>query len=191
MSAPGARRPWPRLAAVALLSGVVAFAGTLVVLPFVDDVATTRAQLERETRALWQLKASLAQLEAREAALSSEESAGLGWAGRQLGQVTAVVQARLSEVARTRGIRLRSVTSIPSEPIAETETVGLRLEAEAPLDQIAGYLRDVETLTPVILVRRLNLRRLSRPTDAAAQPVVYLRLELAAPIVLAAEGVPG
>lgn len=172
-----------RVAAVALLITLLVGLWIGAVAPALAALTHQRDALAQAERQRASLMLSIDRLSAEQAGLSTLEPQTVLWTGERVGAVSASVQGLLGEVARRHGVSLRTIASIDAAPIASFRALGFRLEAEGPLDRVTALLRDVESQEPPLLVTRLNLRRGgARPTSD--QPMLFMRLELAAPVQL-------
>lgn len=152
--------------------------------PAISVVRDTAKAVERERDLLQRLETSLARLEIEAERLTQQDTKTPGWKAARIGEAVAIIQADISKRARAQGVVLRSVTAIDAEPIAGSQSIGLRLELEAPLDQAAAFVQQTEQVSPALLITRADLRRLNRQQDEVLQPVVFVRLEISAPVVL-------
>jgi Type II secretion system (T2SS), protein M subtype b len=143
---------------------------------------TLRADIQR-------LDSSLAALTAEGAALSGNPALDMVWKAEQAGQASAVIQGRLSELAKSSGLSLRSITPLPARDLPLTQGVGFRLEFEAPLDRLTDLLIAIEQSRPLLAIERATLRRLVRPASAGAttpaeqpQPELFVQIDIIAPV---------
>lgn len=151
----------------------------------IEQSETLRGDIHR-------LDASLAALTAERAALSGNPALDLVWQAEQAGQASAVIQGRLSELAKASGLSLRSITPLPARDLPLTQGVGFRLEFEAPLDRLIELLIAIEQSKPLLAIERATLRRLVRPAiaDAATtvkpdQPELFVQIDIIAPVEIA------
>lgn len=168
--------------AVGILVLVILGFGFVIGQPIWAVRQSVSAQVERESKRHQDLSARLAALIAEEERLSSIAVETIGWQGDRVGEVSARIQSEINLTARRLGLQLRSVTAIETEPLAGQETAGLRIEVEAPSDRAMSLIKALETTEPPILVSRMNVRRLNRNAPNLTQPIIYLRLELQAPV---------
>lgn len=110
------------------------------------------------------------------------------WMAENGGEATARVQAALSDLARQNGISLRAITPLRTEAIPLKSAVFFRIEAEAPLDHLVGFLRAAEYNTPVLVFEKGSIRRLSKPGLLTEQPVVFFQFDIMAAFELTREG---
>ncbi len=130
------------------------------------------------------LKGSLARLAAEEASLGTDTDNASLWPAGQLGEATARVQSAISASATQNAVDLHSITPTQGTALAIARTVSFRLEAEASLDAFSAFLLDLEFHTPALLVESADLRLLSRPTGQGAQPLIFVQMEIIAPVRL-------
>ena len=119
------------------------------------------------------------------AALSAAATFDGVWAAQNAGEATARVQATLSDLARQNNITLRAITPIPNAAIPLKQALAFRIEAEASLDQLEGFLRAAEYHSPVLVFENGLLRRLSKPGPANIQPQVFVQFDVMAAYELA------
>ncbi len=183
-----ARLSWLRPAlSLVMLALILAMAWMGLVRPVADwrmarfsAHTASVSETERLSVSVDRLKRDLAQL-------SQKEDLDLIWSAQEIGEVTAQVQASISAMARETGISLRSVTPGNAPDFPFVKTVGFRLEGEARLDQLLSFLRALEGANPALVVERAHLRRLNRVGEATELPVLFLQLELMAPVRVARE----
>ncbi|MEE9455321.1 MAG: type II secretion system protein GspM [Paracoccaceae bacterium] len=104
------------------------------------------------------------------------------WQARQLGEMTARIQARLGEIARENGVTLRAVTPAAARDMPHVDTTALRIEGEADLGQFRNLILSIEHHSPTLFVERATIRRLNRVERQSEQPLVFFQLDIAAPI---------
>lgn len=172
-----------RALAGALLVGFFLLLWLVVAMPLlawregnIAGLAEARADLQR-------LEGSIGRLAAERAQLSGDTTAETVWTAARTGEVTALIQARVSELARQNGLALRSVTPTAGRKLPLTEAVGFRLEAEATLDQLLQFLIALEYHAPVLVIDSATLRRLARPGPASEQPSLFIQIDLVAPVL--------
>ena len=145
-----------------------------------DAFTTLSASQSENTR----LNASLSRLKAEQAQLSGDTSLAIIWTAKQMGEATALVQSKISKLAAKHGVTLRSVTPVSGKNLPFASAIGFRIEGEATLDKLAAFLVDLESNSPALLIERAALRRLTRPGRTAAQPSIFVQLNLIAPAIL-------
>ncbi|MCU0826008.1 MAG: type II secretion system protein GspM [Tabrizicola sp.] len=138
-----------------------------------------------------QLDLTVEALTAEVRALSGTQSLDLMWSAEQSGQASALVQGRLSDLARAQGLSLRSIAPLPNRDLPVAEGVGFRIELEAALDRLVPFLIAVEHSKPLLVIERATLRRLARPGETNAsggsgplQPELFVQLDIIAPVQL-------
>ncbi|WP_415400583.1 GspMb/PilO family protein [Tateyamaria sp. SN3-11] len=125
----------------------------------------------------------------REAAAMSASTHFDGvWQAANPGEATARVQARLSDLARQNGIAFRAITPLRTESIPLKQAVAFRIEAEARLDRLVAFLRAAEYASPVLVIEKGSLRRLSKPGVPTEQPIVFFQFDIMAAYDLAEGG---
>lgn len=176
-----------RATALVLLMAVLLLVILLVVLPANTRVEQTVTQLEGSHLRVQKLDLSIARLTLDLQNIQSGDFSGLVWQGQKTGEVTARIQARLGEITSENGIQLRSITSVPTQKMQTLTTIGLRVEGEADLEQLARFLQTIEAHVPVLLVKRASIRRLNQTREFSAQPMLSFQIDVSAPILLEGE----
>jgi type II secretory pathway component PulM len=139
------------------------------------QLADTRAETAR-------LNLSLGDLRQERSALTLGGTEGLVWSAPKLGEATALVQGRVSELAKEFGLSLQSISPLPGRD--DSTAVGFRLELEAPLDRLVQFLLALEYHSPVFAIDQATLRRLNRPGPVTEQPTLFVQLDIIAPVVV-------
>lgn len=186
----GAKQWISRVSALGVTFLFLTFCWVVLIGPAIDAVAETSNSLIEEQRLKARLTVSLAALKRQDEAFPEPASDILFWQGARQGEIGAAIQSQIGSIARNAQIRLRSSAAIDAAPLAAVTARGFRIEAEAPLDKAVMFLRALERSEPPLVVTRTSLRRLNRRSTSQEQPVVYLRLEVAAPIQMAAKDAP-
>lgn len=173
-----------RLFALLILTGLGVLIWLAVLQPAYNWKTNAIAELSASQLENTKLIASLSRLKAERAQLSGDTSLAIIWKAKRMGEATALVQSEISNLAAEHGITLRSVTPVPSRDIPFTSAIGFRIEGEATLDRLTSFLIALEASTPALIIERAVLRRLTRPGRTAAQPDVFVQLNLIAPVAL-------
>jgi len=185
------RRLLSALAGPAVLVAIAALVWTALLRP--AQVWQTQS-LQARTDAMQgieRLTRNIAALQAERAGLSDDGALGTVWTAQQMGEATARIQSSLSALAAARGVSLRSVSPTSQRDLSLANAAGFRLELEAGLDQLTGFLTDIEYHTPVLLVERASLRRLNKAgSGQRTQPLVFAQIDLLAPVTLQQGGQP-
>ena len=169
---------WLFLLAVAALVWVVAIGPLLLWRSDVQaDLGASRTKAER-------LIESITRLEQEKRLLSTETNIEGVWTAGTASKATALVQAGLSTLAREQGIAFRSIAPLENPDMPLMSAVAFRVEAEVTLDRLVSLLRKIEFSSPILLVERGTVRRLSRNTTGSPQPTVFVQLEITAPVLL-------
>ena len=183
-----ARRPVIRLLIWLSLVGGVALIWIATVAPVLSWRMDTNTQLAISQGKADRLLNSIANLEHEYVALSAEADFGDIWKTNSVSEATAKVQASLGTIARQNGVTFRSITPLQSPEMALVDAVAFRLEAELTLDRLVELLRALEYSSPLILVERSNIRRLARGITGATQPIVFVQLDITAPVAIQEDG---
>lgn len=171
---------WGRASGVMLWSFALIAAGFGIV-ALSEWRADTLATAQTRSFEVARLEASIRELNLELHQLRSADISNLVWRGARPGELTALVQARVGEIAASHGLQLRSITPIQGTPLPLTESLAFRVEIEAPLDRYAAFLRQVEFHSPAILVQRAIIRRVTRFGELVEQPIVNSQLEILVP----------
>lgn len=183
------------LAMAVLVVGLLGI-GQFVVRPVVAWHQSVNARLADTLAEIARLDQTLLALAAERQALTGSHDLDLIWAAEQSGQASAMVQGRLSDLARDQGLALRSISPLPVRDLPLAQGVGFRIELEASLDRLIPYLVALEHSIPLLVIERATLRRLTRagePVDSPAapslQPELFVQIDVIAPVqIAAAEG---
>ncbi len=167
-----------------VLLGIVAVIWIFAIQPALSWRATVEHDLASSIDESERLEEGLQGLRAQLENLETVELDHLVWEAQQAGELTARIQAELGAIARRSGVTLRSVTPTQAAEFPMFRTTALRIEAEADLAQLITMLVEIEQHEPVLVVSRANLRRLNRPGRTSEQPLVFLQLDIAAPVLL-------
>lgn len=173
--------------ALFIVAGLGVLVWFAILRPAYDWKNDTLAQLAASQSENAILISSISKLNAERAQLSGDTSLAIIWSAKRMGEATALVQSEISNLAAEHGIMLRSVTPVPSKNIPFTNAIGFRIEGEATLDKLVPFLVAIEAYTPALIIENATLRRLSRPGRTAAQPDVFVQLNLIAPVELGEE----
>lgn len=176
-----------RLATGAILVVLCGLVWALVLNPLAAWKKNSVAQLTEAQQETSRLQASIVRFQTEKAQLASGDISEIIWTAALLGEATARIQARISELASQEGLALRSITPIGERDFPLTGAVALRLEAEASLDKLTRFLIKVDHHTPVILIHQANIRRLVRPGELPQQPLLFLQIEIIVPVDITGE----
>lgn len=176
-----------RILALLIIAGFGMLAWFAALRPAYDWKSNSIAQLSASQTENAKLITSLSRLNAERAQLSGDSSLAIIWSAKRLGEATALVQSEISNLAATHGIILRSVTPVSSKDMPFTSAIGFRIEGEATLDKVTKFLVSLESNTPALIIERAVLRRLNRPGRTAAQPGIFVQLNMIAPVMLEEE----
>ena len=168
--------------ALALLTLVVGTIWILAIQPFFTSTNAATRDLEAAEARIASLNSRLEALGLERDGLVSIDASSAQWQGAQIGAISAEVQSRLTRLARSARVNLRAITPLPSASLAGQAAVTLRLEGEADLAQIVAFIQSLERNQPLIILDHTILRRLNRPDDGSAQPLVFFQLSVLAPV---------
>ena len=177
-----------RLVLLAVLVSVAAALWIAVIQPaqaWKSEQFTALAAAQEQSA---RLSDRLVTLRREAAAMSAATDFDGVWTAQSAGEATARVQAALSDLARQNGISFRAITPLRTEAIPLKQAVAFRVEAEAPLDRLVGFLRAAEYNSPVLVVEKGSIRRLSKPGIPTEQPLVFFQFDVFAAYDLAEGG---
>lgn len=182
----GKRAIWLAICGTAsLIAALIWFAVVSPVLAWRSD---QQQQLVETEKSVARIARSIAALQLEKSDLASEIKFDGLWRAETLGEATALVQASLGERAREQGIALRSISPLQVPQIDLVDTVGFRIEGEVHLDGLVALLEEVEFGTPLLMIERVNLRRLARNNVDSVQPSVFFQVDIVAPVILPGDG---
>lgn len=130
------------------------------------------------------LRAAKNSLTREKLALSEETNEDLFWRAAQVGEAYAKVQSNVSSAATENGVSLRTATPLPAQSSGGVETIAVRVEFEADLGQLTGFLRAIEFNSPTLPIQRANLRRVIRANDLSALPTMFVQIDISAPVLM-------
>ncbi len=166
-----------RLAAVALLVGVVTLAAFGAVLPAIDharglaeEAETLKRQVDRFARELRETGAA-APVEIAEPALLEAPNPTMASAG---------LQDRVERLVEEAGGRMRSVRVETAEPLGPALRLPLTAELTIGMAGLEAFLHAVEAERPYVLVEGLEITRGRTRRNADAPIEVSVRVRLAA-----------
>ncbi len=183
----GVRKIFSRLAALAILGGVLAGVWFFIVAPVMQIQAAQTADLQAAQVEKVRLTAAITNLTFRLENGDAADLKGEIWQAKQAGEMTARIQAELGDIARANGITLRSVTPARAPQLPLVETTALRIEAEADLSQFRALIIAIEQHSPALFIERASIRRLNRPGRISEQPLVFFQLDIVAPVRVGGE----
>lgn len=166
-----------------LTLAVVAGATWLVIIQPISAWANVQIT-ERDTlkEQNLRLRQTVQRLDRERNSFELTDTGNLIWESHQVGQTTARIQQVINETATGQGIRMRSVAPGRSTISDIAEAIGFRLEFDAHLDQLTAFLRTIETNEPLLIVAQTKLRRLARQNSENTQPLVFVQMDVVAPI---------
>ncbi len=162
MSESGARLA-RRFAAVLLLLVPLLPVWSLLVAPLLDDWAEARSRHRQLAEVAFRSERTIGQRVRLEAELQAVEAEAANAPGMiraaTAAQALAELQQAVKRVLDGGGARLRSLQGVPDEEAAEAASVGLRVEALLPAEQLPAVLRALESVqSPRLRIRALELR---------------------------------
>jgi len=150
-----------RTAAVGLLAAVVGFLVLGVAVPYLSHIAALRQDIEAEREALGRfaavanLKASSAEVQLAGAAAAESEAY---LKGDTEALKTSALQAMLSELAQSLGVRVRSTRNLPVREKDDLRFIGVRMQFNTEIDQLRALLHGIEVAKPFLLVEGLQVQ---------------------------------
>lgn len=120
-------------------------------------------------------------LDAQQNATDETVPANLMWQASREGQATAVVQAKVAQVAEDVGLFLRAVSPTESSLFDTVNEIAVRVEFAADLSLAVSYLQLLEENTPPLILERVQMRK-ALSSQFSEQPTVLVQLNLVAPV---------
>jgi hypothetical protein len=154
-----------RLAAIALLVGVIVGVGRIIVNPLVTHLADVREQIASERALLARFAALAAQeKEARELErrLADMSVDGDYLAGESEAIKLAHLQSLLTDTVATNGLRVHSARTLPARERGELRLVGVRIQLHAEIGPIQRTLHEIEAKRPFLFIEAVQISRFSR-----------------------------
>ncbi|WP_162901236.1 type II secretion system protein GspM [Breoghania sp. L-A4] len=147
-----------RVAALALLAGLVASLILFIAIPAYDSYAALGAQIETARVNLGRFQAIISG-QAPAASMDSGEWEGQAWDGQSESIVAANVQAFIQTQARDNNVSVISVSPLQARPFEKFRTIGLRIECEGEIGAVRDLIGALENHKPFIFIAGLDLRR--------------------------------
>jgi hypothetical protein len=154
-----------RLAAIALLVGVIVGVGRIIVNPLVAQLAGVRERIASERALLARFAALAAQeKEARELErrLADMSVDGDYLAGESEAIKLAHLQSLLTDTVATNGLRVHSARTLPARERGELRLVGVRIQLHAEIGPIQRTLHEIEAKRPFLFIEAVQISRSSR-----------------------------
>jgi hypothetical protein len=174
-----------RLAALAILLGLVWFVWSYLAAPLLGTIARDDASIRQSRQILAdydRLNADLPNLEQR---LTQIRASGADTTGFLDGANPAIIAARLQgdvqQIAAAAMVALRSSQTLPPSKDGNFRRIGLQLELGATPAGLQRLLHRIETATPALFIQKLSIRLPEDGTAPSApdgQPQLTVRLEL-------------
>ena len=170
-----------RIAALALLAGLMLLVAAYGVLPVMDRMRETDEALELDREMVARLSHSLANRGSYSARLEAlqERIAGSGLYIRADTEplAAAAVQEQLKRAVGRHGGELRSVQSLPSQPEEGLTRVGLRVVMTGLLEPVVRVLHELETGEPYLFADNLQIQSTTRRRRLQGEnPVITLSI---------------
>jgi Type II secretion system (T2SS), protein M subtype b len=149
-----------RLAAIGLLLAVIGAVGMLVVAPLASYFATLRSNIATERETLGRFEAFAANKDAASALAERSEAAmhsGIFLNGETDALRTANLQALVTDVAQSEGVRLSSTRALPVQEANGLRFLGVQAECEADLRQLQAMILAVEARRPYLFIQSLQI----------------------------------
>lgn len=173
--------PLRKMVSFAMLALTLMLAWIGVIAPLGAMVRNAEQALKGSQEEAQKISLTIKRLKGEIEELETADLSGAIWLAEREGALSAQVQSRLGEMARSEGVGLRSISPIPPVDLPLAEATALRIEGEATLDQFGAMLHGIEYNAPLLLVNRATIRRLARPARDSAQPQIFFQLDIVAP----------
>ena len=174
-----------RLAALAILLGLIWFAWAGIAGPVLDGIAQDSASIAQSRQILADYDRLNAQLPSLEQRLNQIRASGADTTGFLDGPNPAMIAAKLQgdvqQIANAAEVALRSSQTLPPAKEGSFRRIGLQLELGATPAGLQRLLYRIETATPALFVQHLSIRLPEDGTATSApdgQPQLTIRLEL-------------
>jgi general secretion pathway protein M len=174
-----------RLAALAILLGLIWLAWAGIVGPVFDGIAQDGASIAQSRQILADYERLNAELPSLEQRLSQIRASGADTAGFLDGPNAAMIAAKLQgdvqQIATAAEVALRSSQTLPPAKEGSFRRIGLQLELGATPAGLQRLLYRIETARPALFVQHLSIRLPEDGTATSAldgQPQLTIRLEL-------------
>jgi general secretion pathway protein M len=174
-----------RLAALAILLGLIWLGWTIVVGPVLDNIAQDSTSIAQSRQTLVEYEKLKSELPSLEQRLKEIRASGADTSGFLDGPNPAMIAAKLQgdvqQIAAAAEVALRSSQTLPPAKEGRFRRVGLQLELGATPAGLQRLLHNIETATPALFVQKLSIRLPEDGTAPSApdgQPQLTIRLEL-------------
>lgn len=174
-----------RIAALALLAGVLLMVAAFGVLPLADKIRETDEALDHNRQMIARMSGRVktggsydSQIDVLQARINDS---GLYIRADTEPLAAAAVQEHLKRAVGQHGGELRSVQSLPSVPEDELTRVGLRVVMTGGLAPILRVLYELETGEPYLFVDSLQIKstkRRRRRTEQAPVETLSIRVDV-------------
>lgn len=153
-------KPIRQLAAVALLLAAVGIVFAATVLPLASYVGALHAGIGEQRTLLGRFQSFAAGKDRMEAMARDSDaalSAGLFLAGDTDAVRAANLQAHLTRVAQTQGVRLRSARALPATDRDGLRFISLQVEMDTGLRQLQAIILAFESMHPHLFIQSLQI----------------------------------
>ena len=174
-----------RLAALAILLGLISFVWVYLATPVLDSIARDGASIAQSRQILADYDRLNTEFPSLQQRLGQIKESGADTAGFLDGANPALIAARLQgdvqQIASAAMVALRSSQTLPPAKEGNFRRIGLQLELGATPAGLQRLLHLIETGTPALFVQKLSIRLPEDGTAPSApdgQPQLTIRLEL-------------
>lgn len=171
-----------RALALGLLAGVLLFLFVAVLAPFAAHLSNMDAEIETEKttlarfRAIAALRVDAGEME-RQGRLAAQSEAYLK--GDTEALKTSALQARLTELASSKGVRVRSARNLTASERDDLRFIGVRVQFNADVVQLRELLHAIEVTRPFLLVEGVQVQPVSfTGSDAERAGSLEVRLDV-------------
>ena len=175
------------IGAAVVLSAALFFG---LIRPWVNWSERIETDFDSNLNRISQVQGSITYLNQQLSTSNSEAAFGDVMRASDMGLARAQIQASLGDLALAHNLRFRTISPINSPKIDQFQSLAFRIETETDLASLRDFLVSLEQAKPMILVETGSLRRLSRNSSNAFQPMIYVQLDVFAPIILEDEALP-
>lgn len=177
-----ARIPLRRIAAVGLLVAVILMVWLVLLNPLISSWERQSDQADRAADMIVRLRHSAA-----EGPALQQQLARLGQSHRDRNAILlapnanvggALLQSEVKRVAESDGATVRTVQQLPLVAEGTLNRIGVRVDMEADIAQLARLLAHFESHTPVFLVGSLSIRGQEQQRGAVSTQPVKLAVQV-------------
>lgn len=162
-----------KVAAVAMLLGLIWFIGAEIVQPLIVRLADAQDQIAQERQLLGHVLAEVRGLSARPAEDASGEPTLL--AGDTEAEKISALQSRVETIAANTGVLLSSVQPTAERTQGRLRLIGLRAIASGSIEDVQQFFHAIESGRPALIIQSLDMAPTAR---AETNGVLDIRISI-------------